>query len=104
MSQALGLAACAGAVLLFGSFPLATKTSPTGDGVVFQWCMCAGIYTVGVITHFAQCASAGGQCPAFIPLASLGGAIWCASNLLLVPIVDTVGLGMAMMCWGMCEM
>lgn len=30
--------------------------------------------------------------------------IWCTSNLLLVPIVDTIGLGMAMSVWGLSEM
>lgn len=104
MSETVGLAAAAGAVVLFGSFPLATKTSKTGDGVVFQWCMCAGIYTVGVITFFTQCSTEGERCPQFIPLAAVGGAIWCASNLFLVPIVDCIGIGMSMMLWGMNEM
>lgn len=103
MADAGGLAAAAGAVLLFGSFPLAIKTTPTGDGVTFQFCMCAGIYTVGAVAHLVQC-SLSASCPTFVPLASVGGAIWCASNLLLVPIVDCIGIGLAMMAWGMNEM
>jgi hypothetical protein len=116
MASVGGLAAAAGAVVLFGTFPLATKTAPTGDGIVFQLLMCLGIYTVGIVTHFVQCATGsnagfdtgggggGPSCPQFVPLASAGGAIWCVSNLLLVPIVDTIGVGLTMMVWGMAEM
>ena len=111
-SEAIGLSAASGAVLLFGSFPLATKWTPTGDGLVFQWCMCAGIFTVGMITHFVQCATGHNAgidahaptCPQFIPFASLGGFIWCSSNVLLVPLVDCIGIGLSMLAWGMCEM
>lgn len=103
MADVGGLAAAAGAVLLFGSFPLATKTTPTGDGVVFQFAMCAGIYSVGSVAHLVQCALSA-SCPTFVPLASAGGAVWCLSNLLLVPIVDCIGIGLAMMAWGMNEM
>lgn len=96
----LGLGAAAVSVVLFGVFSLPTKKYQTGDGVFFQWCMCTGIFLVGIITHLVQC-GAEGVCPTFVPLASFGGFLWCTSNLLLVPIVDTVGIGICMMIWGM---
>lgn len=78
--------------------------------VMFQWFMCAGIFFIGTIFFFIQCGQGhdalgeGPSCPIFIPFASIGGVIWCTSNLLLVPIVDTIGLGMAMCVWGLSEM
>ena len=103
MPAAAGIAAAFGAVLGFALFPLPTKTYATGDGIFFQLCMCLGIWSVGAVLYLVQCSGSGG-CPAFVPLASLGGAIWCASNLLLVPIVNTVGVGLCMLSWGAVEM
>ena len=36
------------------------------------------------------------SCPAFEPLAMLGGAIWATGNVMVVPIVKTLGLGLGM--------
>lgn len=114
--QIVGLIAVSLCVVLFGIFTLPTKAFRTGDGVFFQFFMCAGIYSIGAVTHFVQCSSFGGagnagfpsaivgSCPQFIPLSALGGAIWCTSNLLLVPIVNCIGVGLSMMVWGMAEM
>lgn len=74
--------------------------------------MCCAIYVVGITVHFIQCAaghnaaivSTRNTCPQFEPLAAVGGVIWCTSNLLLVPLVDSIGVGMTMMLWGMSEM
>lgn len=104
-SETLGLVSVALAVALFGSFALPTKSSATGDGVFFQWVMCTAIFFVGIGVHFVQCSighnagitSNAATCPQFEPMASLGGAIWCTSNLLLVPLVDVIGMGMTMM-------
>lgn len=113
MALAIGLGAVLLCVILFGSFALPTKTARTGDGVFFQFTMCCGIFFVGIITHFIQCSLGSNAgftdgsppaCPQFVPLAALGGAIWCTSNMLLVPIVDCIGVGMCMLCWGMLEM
>jgi glucose uptake protein GlcU len=102
-STALGTAAAALAVVLFSLFPLPTKTFKTGEGLFFQLFMCAGIWTVGVILFFIQCALSS-SCPVFVPLAALGGAMWCLANLLLVPIVNTVGIGVCMVTWGCIEL
>jgi hypothetical protein len=74
--------------------------------------MCSAIYVVGIVVHFYQCgtgrnagfASSTPACPQFEPMVSLGGALWCTANMLLVPLVDTIGMGLTMMLWGMMEM
>ena len=104
MPDALGLAALAGSVLLFALFSLPTKTSQLGDGLAFQLLMALGIWGVGCVVFAAQCtARPGGACPPLSPQAALGGAIWAASNVLLTPIVKCIGVGPAMMAWGLNE-
>jgi hypothetical protein len=110
-SEVLGLVSVLMAVLLFGSFAVPVRWSRTGDGIFFQWMMCSAIFFVGIIIHFVQCAvgrnagidSIEHTCPQFEPLAALGGAIWCISNLLLVPLMDVLGVGLTMFLWGMWE-
>jgi hypothetical protein len=91
------------AVILFSLFPLPTKTSECGDGVYFQFLMCCGIWMVGASLYYYQCLTAS-ECPQYVPLASAGGSIWALSNLLLIPIVQTVGVGVCMTAWGTTEM
>jgi hypothetical protein len=110
-SEVLGLVSVLMAVLLFGSFAVPVRWSRTGDGIFFQWMMCSAIFLVGIVIHFVQCAvgrnagidSVAHTCPQFEPLAALGGAIWCISNLLLVPLMDVLGVGLTMFLWGMWE-
>lgn len=104
MPDSVGLLALGGSVLLFALFSLPTKTSQLGDGIAFQLLMCLGIWSVGCAVFAAQCAARpGGACPPLSPRAALGGAIWAASNVLLTPIVKCIGVGPAMMAWGLCE-
>jgi len=58
---------------------------------------------VGSILFFIQCSTLG-ECPQFESVASVGGVVWCLSNVLLVPIVSTVGVGICMTVWGTSEM
>jgi len=39
-------------------------------------------------------------CPSFQPFAMLGGVIWCFGNILVVPIVKLIGLGLGISLWG----
>jgi hypothetical protein len=113
-SLSTGLTAVAACILLFGVFPLPTKAYRTGDGVLFQFFMCCGIFVVGIVTHFVQCRTGRNEgfpldvvqpsCPQFEPMSAIGGAIWCTSNMLLVPLVKCIGVGLCMMVWGMAEM
>ena len=97
-----GLLAAGGSVALFALFPLPTKTHNLGDGLAFQLLMCAGIWSVGCAVLAAQCALAA-ACPQLSPLAAAGGALWAASNVLLTAIVKCIGVGPAMLQWGLAE-
>ncbi len=43
------------------------------------------------------------SCPvlsSFEPLAVLGGLLWCTGNMMCVPIIQLVGIGLGMLVWG----
>ena len=103
MAVLLGLLYAAAAVVLFTAFPLPTKSFSTGDGIFFQALMACGIWCVGAVLYLVQCGAPSG-CPVFTPFSCLGGAIWALSNMLLVPIVGTIGVGLCMLFWGCAEM
>lgn len=102
-SETLGFICVAASVILFGIFSLPTKSHKTGDGLYFQLLMCAGIFFIGGVAHVVQCAT-GGPCAPFSSLAAVGGGVWCVSNLALVPVVNAIGVGRAMLVWGSAEM
>jgi glucose uptake protein GlcU len=101
-SYTLGLLSVFASVILYGLFSLPTKTNNLGDGMLFQLFMCIGIWFIGFIYYIIEC-FLNGKCSTFSPLAASGGAIWCLSNLLLTPIVKCIGVGIAMVSWGMNE-
>lgn len=94
----LGLGCAAVAVLFFGSNFLPVKAYDTGDGVFFQWCVCIGIWLVGLCVNVLHPNSA--EAPAFQPIAMLGGAIWCTGLQTVVPIVHTIGMAKGLIIWG----
>ncbi|XP_051898775.1 transmembrane protein 144b isoform X4 [Pristis pectinata] len=90
---AFGFAACAVSVVLFGSNFVPVKKFDTGDGLFFQWILCAGIWIVSLIVNLIL------QCPKFWPLAMLGGFVWATGNITVVPILKTIGLGLGVLIW-----
>jgi len=62
--------------------------------VFYQWIMCSAIWIAGLIVNCIQ------HFPPFQPLAMLGGFLWCTGNILAVPIVQMIGLGLGMLLWG----
>lgn len=60
--------------------------------------MCAAIWVCGMAYYTGLCI-ADGECPSFQPLAMLGGAIWCTGNLLCVPVIKAVGMGLGLSLW-----
>ena len=64
----------------------------------FQWVMCFGIWSVGLVVNFSM-----GD-PKFQPWAMFGGALWATGNVLTVPIIKMVGMSMGLLVWGMCNM
>ena len=102
-NPALGLLCAFIAVFFFGSNFLPVKAFDTGDGMFFQWVLCTGIWTVGLIINIVSPYSDDHRPPQFFPLAMLGGFIWATGNLTVVPIIQTIGLakgGVLLLCSG----
>ncbi|XP_069782329.1 transmembrane protein 144b isoform X2 [Narcine bancroftii] len=90
---AFGFAACAVSVVLFGSNFVPVKKFDTGDGLFFQWILCAGIWIVSLLVNLIL------KCPKFWPLAMVGGFVWATGNITVVPILKTIGLGLGVLIW-----
>jgi hypothetical protein len=94
MQAWLGYIAAAVAVLCFGSNFVPVKKFETGDGMFFQWILCTGIWLTGLVVNGIQ------GWPRFEPIAMIGGVLWCTGNLLTVPIIKMIGLGLGLLIWG----
>ncbi|XP_051983197.1 transmembrane protein 144a [Xyrauchen texanus] len=88
-----GFISCAVSVLFYGSNFVPVKKIDTGDGMFFQWILCAAIWTVSLVVNIIL------NSPKFWPLAMLGGAIWATGNVTVVPILKTIGLGLGLLIW-----
>ncbi|XP_070971662.1 transmembrane protein 144-like [Oncorhynchus clarkii lewisi] len=88
-----GFVSCGVAVLFYGSNFVPVKKIPTGDGLFFQWVLCAAVWSVSRVVNIIL------GSPTFWPLAMLGGAIWATGNITVVPIVKTIGLGLGLLIW-----
>jgi len=93
--QWIGYICVAIAVLMFGSNFVPVKKFKTGDGVFFQWILCCAIWIAGFVVNVAR------GFPPFKPFAMLGGFLWCTGNMTTVPIIQTIGLGLGLLLWGM---
>lgn len=51
------------------------------------------------MAYYTGLCIADGQCPTFQPLAMLGGVIWCTGNLLCVPVIKAIGMGLGLSLW-----
>ncbi|CAD5213836.1 unnamed protein product [Bursaphelenchus xylophilus] len=76
---------------LFGSMFVPMKRYNPGDGLFAQWLMCSAIWFVG----FGVFLYTGYQ--DFYPFAMLGGFSWCLGNLITVPIITELGLGLSLL-------
>ncbi|XP_064191441.1 transmembrane protein 144a [Anguilla rostrata] len=89
-----GFVSCIISVVFYGSNFVPVKKIDTGDGMFFQWVLCAAIWIVSLVANIIL------NCPKFWPLAMLGGVIWATGNITVVPILKTIGLGLGMLIWG----
>ncbi|XP_039178762.1 transmembrane protein 144 isoform X4 [Crotalus tigris] len=89
----IGFISSAVAVVLFGSNFVPVKKFDTGDGMFFQWILCAAIWIVSLIVNLIQ------NSPKFWPLAMVGGFLWATGNITVVPVVKTIGLGLGLLIW-----
>eukprot|EP01087_Luapelamoeba_hula_P003874 TRINITY_DN1375_c0_g1_i2.p1 TRINITY_DN1375_c0_g1~~TRINITY_DN1375_c0_g1_i2.p1 ORF type:complete len:143 (+),score=3.38 TRINITY_DN1375_c0_g1_i2:223-651(+) len=61
----------------------------------FQWILCVAIFWAGWIVQLVR------HEPPFEPIAMIGGVLWAHGNLMVVPIVKTLGLSLGLLIWGM---
>lgn len=90
-----GFLAAGIAVLGFGSNFVPVKKFETGDGMFFQWVLCCAVWMTGLVIQLWQ------DSPEFQPIAMVGGIIWCTGNLMVVPIIKCIGLGLGLLIWGL---
>jgi glucose uptake protein GlcU len=86
-------------VLFFGTNFVPVKKYDPADGMFFQWIMCVGIFLVGFITTWIRTPQ--GESIEFYPFALLGGFLWCTGNIMTVPTVKLIGLGLGILIWGL---
>jgi glucose uptake protein GlcU len=89
----LGYFCCVISALFFGSNYVPVKKLELGEGVFFAFTMSLGIFMVGFLVNVVQ------GFPKFEVRASIGGMLWAVGNLMVVPIVNSIGLGLGMMIW-----
>lgn len=94
----MGLAAVFVASLGFGSNFVPVKKFETGDGMFFQWILCSAVWVVGIAIYCAR------GFPTFQPVAMFGGVLWATGNVLCVPVIKLVGLGLGLLIWGQTNM
>jgi hypothetical protein len=92
-TQWIGWVGVVVAVLTLGSNYVPVKKLDTGDGMFFQWTLCMGIWMVGLVVNIIQ-----QQPPFFLP-SLIAGLLWSIGNVLVVPIVKTIGLAMGITLW-----
>uniref|UniRef100_A0A8C4QT19 Transmembrane protein 144a n=1 Tax=Eptatretus burgeri TaxID=7764 RepID=A0A8C4QT19_EPTBU len=88
-----GFIAAAVSILFFGSNFVPIKRIDTGDGIFFQWVLCAAIWTASLVLNIIR------NNPPFWPLAMFGGFLWATGNIAVVPILKTIGLGLGLLIW-----
>ena len=113
-SPFVGFVAVFVAVFFFGSNFIPVKKYDTGDGLFYQWCMCSAIFVWGVLLQlglflFGAVDAGAPRCEGtasveFFPLAAFGGVVWATGNMLSVPIINRIGLGLSLLIWGAVNM
>jgi hypothetical protein len=101
-NELLGYMAALVAIVCFGSNFVFVKGVMLGDGVFFQFVMCASIWVKSIPVLLAV-----GAFPAStteFATAMLGGFLWCFGNMLCGPIIRLIGLGMGLLIWGSTNM
>jgi len=92
--EVLGYVGALMASVFFGSNYVPTKKYPQGDGMTFIWVFSSGVLTVGFIAMFIT-----GKF-IFVYTGLIGGSLWAAGNLCVIPIVKLIGLGLGLLLWG----
>ena len=105
-STALGYPAAFTAILFFGSSFIPAKAYDSGNGVFYQWVMCCAIFICGLCLQMAMGfpVNEGGGIGGYEAVAMLGGALWCTGNIMAVPVIQRIGMGLGLSIWGVSNM
>lgn len=90
----VGYIAAAVAVLCYGTNFAPVKKFETGDGMFFQWIVCSAILLSGMVLQLVRHST-------FYPIVMVGGVLWETGNIMVVPVIKTIGLGLGLCIWGM---
>ncbi|CAI4230234.1 unnamed protein product [Auanema sp. JU1783] len=89
----LGLSYSILTCIFFGSVFVPVKNAPAGDGFIAQVFICLGGFLVSLVYH-VLCGI-----PSFYPQPLLGGALWCIGNACAIPLMNKLGMGLAILIW-----
>lgn len=94
----VGFTAAGMAVVAFGSNFIPAKKCEVGNGVFFQFGMSLGILTMGIAVQLIR------ESPTIYPKAMIGGIMWAVGNVIGVPAIRFIGMGLAITTWGITNM
>ncbi|ESO13065.1 hypothetical protein HELRODRAFT_159665 [Helobdella robusta] len=81
----IGYVAALVSTRFFGSNFLPVKKFRSGNGIFFQWVLCSGVWSTGVMCFAIR------GFPTYRPLSMIGGWIWCTGS---------IGMGKGLLVWG----
>ncbi len=79
--------------VFYGSNYLPVKHYETGDGFFFQFMLCIGIWISGIPVYAYQ------AFPTFYSWPLFGGFLWSCGNLVSVPVIKFLGIGLGSLFW-----
>ncbi|KAI6176017.1 hypothetical protein M3Y97_00753200 [Aphelenchoides bicaudatus] len=88
---AFGLVECIASTVLYGSAFVPIKKRKFGDGIYSLQIRSIAILIVGLVTYIWS------GYPPFYPLAMVGGMLWAIANLIVLPCIAQLGLGMTVL-------
>lgn len=86
-----GLIECIASTVLYGSAFVPIKRRKFGDGIYSLQIRSIGILIVGLATYIIS------DYPPFYPIAMLGGMLWAIANLIVLPCIGQLGLGLTVL-------
>ncbi|VDM19237.1 unnamed protein product [Wuchereria bancrofti] len=90
----IGFLSCIISCIAFGFMFVPLRKFDSKDGLYVQWVQCAVVFVLGFVINIVR------GFPAFNPIAMVGGFLFATGNIASVPIINHLGIGVAMLVWG----
>lgn len=84
------------AIVMWGTMYIPARKYETHDGIMFQWYMSSGILFTALIIHYFLPSDNNLPTSSNFPIYTegfVGGSLWALANILVVPTVKLLGLG-----------